>query len=53
MTYQFDSQAFVRRTEAAGMARAVAEELALRVPVRMGAMLAAIIAILGALITFK
>ena len=28
MTQQFDTQAFVRRMEAAGMARAVAEELA-------------------------
>ena len=28
MTHQFDTQAFVRRMEAAGMARAVAEELA-------------------------
>ncbi len=28
MTYQFDSQAFVRRMEAAGMARGIAEELA-------------------------
>lgn len=28
MTHQFDSQAFVRRMEAAGMARGIAEELA-------------------------
>ena len=28
MTYQFDTQTFVRRMEAAGMARAIAEELA-------------------------
>ena len=96
MTHQFDTQAFVRRMETAGMARAVAEELAdalggtvfdglvmrrdlhetemrldghlretelrlrqdlkeleLRVTVRMGAMTAATIAILGALIAFK
>ncbi len=96
MTYQFVSQAFVRRMEAVGMARAVAGALAnaresvvlgglatgrdvnesaartdshirelelrigqqlkereLRFTVRMGAMLAATIAILGALITFK
>lgn len=28
MTYQFDSQTFIRRMEAAGMARPIAEELA-------------------------
>ena len=28
MTYHFDSQSFVRRMEAAGMARGIAEELA-------------------------
>lgn len=89
MTYHFDSQAFVRRMEAAGMARGVAEELAdalgsvvldglvtkrdldqgferadnrlretakdleLRVTLRFGAMLAASVTILGALITLR
>ena len=96
MTHQFDTQNFVRRMEAAGMVRQVAEELAdalsssvldglatrrdlhdtelrldghlretelrlrqdlkeleLRVTVRMGAMAAGTIAILGALIAIK
>ena len=96
MTQHFDSQIFVRRMEAAGMARAVAEELAdvlggtvleglvrqrdlretelrldghlretelrlrqelkeleLRMTVRMGAIAAAVVAILGVLITIK
>lgn len=96
MTQHFDSQMFVRRMEAAGMARTVAEELAdvlgstvldglvrqrdvhdtelrldghlretelrlrqdlkelkLRMTVRMGAIAAAIIAILGVLISIK
>ena len=96
MTHQFDSQTFVKRMEAAGMARAIAEELAdalgsvvldglatkrdvedgvlkldghlrevhlrlskeareleLRLMLRMGALFAATLAILGVLITFK